>query len=888
MNERLKYTYHALRHRAAAVEPGQSMILIALLIVILVGIVGLSVDVGNTYAEQRQVVRAANAAAVEGMQTYRTVGATDVQVWASIQNSFTENGITTVPFTKTDLALNERRVEAYYLDLNGNRINSCRVGSCGEIENAAFIEVYAEGDVETYFARVLGQEELPVSNTSYAGVCPPINGVLPIAINHNLIDPDGGSDMSAAQQGDAAFAPNARSKLVEYPDLPGRYSVARLYFEVPGAPSPTDGEFGAGFLRWQPTYDEDDLNRMLGLEGSLRFGFDEVPDWPAEAPAGVAEVENYPLQPQYLTEYDWVWGLRWEGDDPIAGEGLGINDFAAEMQQHIESRNRVILPLYEAMTLGNTQDPLASDNPAFLISQFGEFFIVDFDRTVAGAWIDLAMIDYAPRIPCPTQNVEVPPNERYGVRGDITIRPRWVEKGEEFKPAGYTMMMDVSGSMNLSFNGWGIARDGAYKGRIFQCESKDPENPQIPYSYEVLPFKNSSGDCADGNIWAPWSPVNERRAYAARNTILDLADNMRRDERIRVVNFNQGTGQVSPQWYGNEEAAFPDFRYKVLRDNQKCPSWRDTNDPCYHSGGGTNGASALLTARDLMLDADFPRDDDGKDLRRVAIYLTDGVSNRRSDNAGLSTKPACQGLLGNEKKNTAFCQIGYDGSRARPITEMMEISADLHDQMDRLGYGDFALYFVAMGRVDTTGADQIATSPDMVYQAADAAQLSAFFSEIQQEVQEGACIRGVSQAVSVVNDSNRPDPGQCQVGPSRPGISDTVFGYIDIETSDGALIHEDVPLTNQVETGRLGFSIPAGGAGLQPGSYRIVNPVICYDPQGNGNTQTYERMLLDGIEQTAVTFTVSESRLLGDTAVVPTIEFDLFAEQVEALCDALD
>ena len=46
---------------------GQSLPIIALMIVVLVAMVALAVDVGNTYAEQRSTVRASNAAALTGM-----------------------------------------------------------------------------------------------------------------------------------------------------------------------------------------------------------------------------------------------------------------------------------------------------------------------------------------------------------------------------------------------------------------------------------------------------------------------------------------------------------------------------------------------------------------------------------------------------------------------------------------------------------------------------------------------------------------------------------------------------------------------------------------------------------------------------------------------------
>ena len=72
---------------------GQSIILIALIIVVLVAMVGLSVDVGNTYAQNRNAVRATNAAALAGMDKLIKNG-DDSAVSAAIVASFKSNGIT--------------------------------------------------------------------------------------------------------------------------------------------------------------------------------------------------------------------------------------------------------------------------------------------------------------------------------------------------------------------------------------------------------------------------------------------------------------------------------------------------------------------------------------------------------------------------------------------------------------------------------------------------------------------------------------------------------------------------------------------------------------------------------------------------------------------------
>ncbi|NJK82419.1 MAG: hypothetical protein HC914_22290 [Chloroflexaceae bacterium] len=176
---------------------GQSIPLIALMIVVLIGMVGLSVDVGNTYAENRNAERAANAAAIAGMQRYlETGGADDAEVKRSVDAAIQENGFTPVPFDTADLQPDELEVAAYYLRRTGENVlcgDNGLVGTCPSGTNAAFyIRIVTRGQVDTYFARALGQEHLPVNSQAYAGQCPPINGMLPITVKHNLVTVNAG------------------------------------------------------------------------------------------------------------------------------------------------------------------------------------------------------------------------------------------------------------------------------------------------------------------------------------------------------------------------------------------------------------------------------------------------------------------------------------------------------------------------------------------------------------------------------------------------------------------------------------------------------------------------------------------------------------------------
>lgn len=58
------------RYTAQTRVRGQSLPLLGLMIAIIVGMVGLSVDVGNTFSEERRAVTAANTAAMAGMNAY--------------------------------------------------------------------------------------------------------------------------------------------------------------------------------------------------------------------------------------------------------------------------------------------------------------------------------------------------------------------------------------------------------------------------------------------------------------------------------------------------------------------------------------------------------------------------------------------------------------------------------------------------------------------------------------------------------------------------------------------------------------------------------------------------------------------------------------------------
>lgn len=144
-------------------EPGQSLILIAISIAVLIVIVGLAIDASNAYAAQRKAQSTANAAAIAATKrlamTRDNPGLyTNGDIRDEIHNIVMENGFAADQAT------------SHYVDINGIVL--------GEIQNfnpdqappadAAYIRVRIDDEVHTYFIRVAGFEQVAVNASTEA------------------------------------------------------------------------------------------------------------------------------------------------------------------------------------------------------------------------------------------------------------------------------------------------------------------------------------------------------------------------------------------------------------------------------------------------------------------------------------------------------------------------------------------------------------------------------------------------------------------------------------------------------------------------------------------------------------------------------------------------
>lgn len=864
-----KHRQHLAPRRAGnpGTVAGQSIPLLAIMLVVLLGMVGLSVDVGNTYQEQRELVRTTNAASMSAMETYLQSGRTDDDIAASIRSVFTENGIEAVSWGTPDLSLNQRWVRATYMDSQGNPLALCEIGECPFVPSDVwYIQVESAGDVDTYFARALGQEQLPVNTRSFAGSCPPNRGVFPIGVNMAVLndqlefkDADGSVTLDVGLESDYKFKQLTTGDPIQ---------------------STTD----VGMLRWEPGNSPNDIPAMLTSPGTLELGFREAPwsDTPETKPS------DYPSEPTRLTSGEWTYGFA-QSDDLNEFSWLDSN-ITAKLDQLAGTSTRMILPIYEFAKPVDRVGP----QPAFYVIGFGVFYVY-VDDSGGGSYgvngdgdtyITLISAGEASNVPCIAGNVVGP--DKYGVEAAVHVLPRWGEviRQEEgdIKPAGYTIVLDVSGSMSFSIDGLGtwLYGNGA-DGRDYQCVRNDPSIP-LPY------MRDAHGSSCEGGHKAPWRYQDARRIFEAREAIIDLIEGMLPEDQIRVVTFNSNERSSFNKWYLPDD---PELRDDVRTTGQCCTD--KAPSPSYLTSGGTSGADGLERAQQWLTASDWPtheRDGETRENRRVIVYMTDGVSNQIMNGGGSSPgRPECSGL-GSSIVSTAFCHIGYaEDGRELPIQSMIRLSNEMHTTMRNLGEDDFVLFILAMGFFDSAGLLDVATAPDKMYHALDAGAITDFLQKISTEVKFSECASQKGDYVNFIGDAHRPyfSPGfiaQNFREKDRNQYGDeNIFGYAIIERDNQEITR--APIIQTVDKG-LHFSVPPE-EGLVPGQYTLTVWVGYNAGAEAQGTRIYDQIIdvyNDYSRLERIGFSVSDSVAggpLGDTIQINDIYMDI-ADSVD-VCD---
>lgn len=169
-------------------ESGQSIIIIAASVVILLALVALVVDVGNAYAHRRMVQNACDAAALAGARKLADRGlgepVLEILVLNEIETYAERNG------------LDRKVVQAWFINRNGERLETVDPWLGPAPGDAEGVEVAGDLPFTTYFAHMLGFAEMTASTTAKAwvlyGPCSG-DGLFPVTVSTDVFTETTGS-----------------------------------------------------------------------------------------------------------------------------------------------------------------------------------------------------------------------------------------------------------------------------------------------------------------------------------------------------------------------------------------------------------------------------------------------------------------------------------------------------------------------------------------------------------------------------------------------------------------------------------------------------------------------------------------------------------------------
>lgn len=156
-------------------QRGQSIILLALVLVALIGMLALTVDVGYSFVQRRRAQNAADAGALAGAIVLNTTGATDAAVATAVATYVAAN----IAGTPT--------VTAYYLNSLNTPIATVGAGSIPS--GATGVKASAGVSFTAFVAGVFGQSNLAAAASGAAQRCAPaaLSGLRPLAVSESLV-----------------------------------------------------------------------------------------------------------------------------------------------------------------------------------------------------------------------------------------------------------------------------------------------------------------------------------------------------------------------------------------------------------------------------------------------------------------------------------------------------------------------------------------------------------------------------------------------------------------------------------------------------------------------------------------------------------------------------
>jgi hypothetical protein len=170
-------------------ESGQSILIIAFIVLVLLALVALVVDVGNAYAHRRMVQNAVDAAALAGARVLAFRGTTDPP------EPVTHNEVMAAVNAYAELnGLAEGNVRAEFILENGTTTPVLQSYAMVPWKPSPAVGVRVEGDLpfDTYFAHLLGFPTMVATTDAAAyhiiGPCSRDDCIFPVIVSWSLFD----------------------------------------------------------------------------------------------------------------------------------------------------------------------------------------------------------------------------------------------------------------------------------------------------------------------------------------------------------------------------------------------------------------------------------------------------------------------------------------------------------------------------------------------------------------------------------------------------------------------------------------------------------------------------------------------------------------------------
>ncbi|GAC1519438.1 MAG: hypothetical protein NVS2B7_40330 [Herpetosiphon sp.] len=347
--------------------PGQTVVVMALMMVVLVGLLGLSIDVGNVYGQQRRVQSAVDASSLAGMLIVED-NASNATVLNSIRAGLQGHGL------NPDASDGSFTWSAYYLvpdPMNpatniALNIATQTVGSANPPSDVKYVAVTATEIVNTTFARVINQLTLPAHGVGFSGYAAKRN-VMPLTVPLNLT---GGDDV----QYDPTTWNYGTQSGIEIPYTGATTWTPNSIFQIPQTNRAAGGP-GSHVGWWKfnasGSNSNNDLRANLAPGGTFHVSANCGSDPTCYQEASPLVGEGVPPPPPYSSQsqsnghpepYDWVAGIPGVRTSSLM-DLAGYTDHGSHDQP-------IILPLY-IFAGGHGQ------SRSFQLGQFGRFLILD-------------------------------------------------------------------------------------------------------------------------------------------------------------------------------------------------------------------------------------------------------------------------------------------------------------------------------------------------------------------------------------------------------------------------------------------------------------------------------------------------------------------------------